>query len=185
LNLEKAKSLLDDAGYPLEDGRRFEITMELVPFPGYKPQSEYIKQALSDVGIMVDLQAHPDFPSWARTMGEMNFDMSLDTVFNWGDPVIGVNRTYMSSNIGKGVWSNTQGYTNPRVDELLEMAAIEQNAERRAALYKEFQQIIAEDVPIYFLNAVPMHTIHSDRVVNAPKGIWASSSPMDRMFLKE
>ena len=51
---------------------------------------------------MSKLQAHPDFPSWAQTMGTMDFDMSMDSVYNWGDPVIGVNRTYMSDNIAKG-----------------------------------------------------------------------------------
>ncbi len=40
--------------------------------------------------------------------------MTWDVVFNWGDPVIGVHRTYSSSNIKKGViWSNTQSYANP------------------------------------------------------------------------
>lgn len=184
LDLDKANALLDEAGFPLEGDKRFDITMEMVPFPGYKAQSEYIKQALSKVGIMVELKAHPDFPSWAQTMGTMNFDMSLDSVYNWGDPVIGVNRTYMSDNIAKGVWSNTQGYSNQRVDELLEAAATENDTDKRKALYKEFQEIVAEEVPIYFLNAVPMHTIYSDRVGNSPKGIWAASAPMDRMYLK-
>ncbi len=184
VDIDKASALLDEAGFPMDGDKRFDITMELVPFPGYKAQSEYIKQALSKVGIMVELKAHPDFPSWAQTMGTMNYDMSLDSVYNWGDPVIGVNRTYMSDNIAKGVWSNTQGYSNARVDEILAAAATENDAELRKALYKEFQEIVAEEVPIYFLNAVPMHTIYSDRVGNAPKGIWASSSPMDRMFLK-
>ena len=42
--------------------------------------------------------------------------MSWDVVFNWGDPVIGVHRTYLSTNVKKGViWSNTQGYANPEV----------------------------------------------------------------------
>ncbi len=184
LDLDMANSLLDEAGFPMEGGKRFDITMELVPFPGYKAQSEYVKQALSKVGIMVELQAHADFPSWAKAMGTMDFDMSLDSVYNWGDPVIGVNRTYMTSNIAKGVWSNTQGYSNARVDELLDMAATENNPEKRAALYKEFQEIVAAEVPIYYLNAVPMHTIYSDRVGNPPMGIWATSSPMDKVFLR-
>jgi peptide/nickel transport system substrate-binding protein len=184
LDLDKANALLDEAGFPMEGDKRFDITMECVPFSGYKPQAEYIKQALSKVAIMVELKAHTDFPSWAQTMGTMNYDMSLDSVYNWGDPVIGVNRTYMSDNIAKGVWSNTQGYSNTRVDELLEAASTENDADKCSALYKEFQEIVAEEVPIYFLNAVPMHTIYSDRVGNPPKGIWASSAPMDRMYLK-
>lgn len=186
VDIDKANALLDEAGYPLQDGKRFELTLELVPFPGYKPQTEYVKQALSKVGIEVTLNATPDFPTWAGLMGEMNFDMSLDSVYNWGDPVIGVNRTYMSSNIAKGVWSNTQGYSNERVDELLAMAAEENDAEKRKALYAEFQEIVNEEVPIYFLNAVPMHTFYSDKIGNPPiNGIWSTSSPMDQVWLKD
>ncbi len=65
--------------------------------------------------------------------------------------MIGVNRTYMSSNIAKGVWSNTQNYSNARVDELLDMAAQENDPEKRKALYAEFQEIVNAEVPIYFL----------------------------------
>jgi len=186
LDLDKANALLDEAGFPMEDGKRFDITMELVPFPGYRPQTEYIKQALSKVGIVVTIESVPDFPSWAKLMGTMDFDMSLDSVYNWGDPVIGVNRTYMSSNIAKGVWSNTQGYSNSRVDELLEAAAQENDQAKRKELYAEFQQIVNEDMPIYYLNAVPMHTFYSDKVQNPPTtGIWSTSSPMDKVWLKD
>lgn len=186
LDLDKANALLDEAGFPMQDGKRFDITMELVPFPGYKPQTEYIKQALSKVGINVTIESVPDFPSWAKLMGTMDFDMSLDSVYNWGDPVIGVNRTYMSDNIAKGVWSNTQGYSNARVDELLGMAAQENDQEKRKALYAEFQEIVNAEVPIYYLNAVPMHTFYNEKVQNPPiTGIWSTSSPMDRVWLKD
>lgn len=184
-DVDKANALLDEAGFPMENGKRFDLKLELVPFPGYKAQTEYIKQALSKVGINVEINSTPDFPSWAKLMGTMDFDMSLDSVYNWGDPVIGVNRTYMSTNIAKGVWSNTQGYSNARVDELLDAAARENDAGKRKELYREFQEIVNEEVPIYFLNAVPMHTIYSDKVGNVPKGIWSTSAPMDKVYLKD
>ena len=105
--------------------------------------------------------------------------------FNWGDPVIGVHRTYDSTNIGKGVWSNTQGYSNPRVDEILAQAGVENDIQKRTELYKELQHIIAEDVPLYYINAVPYHTVYSDEVGNPPKGIWSTSTPLDLTYLKE
>ncbi len=186
IDLDKANALLDEAGFPMEGGKRFDISLELVPFPGYKPQTEYIKQALSKVGINVTIESSPDFPSWAKIMGTMDFDMSMDSVYNWGDPVIGVNRTYMSDNIAKGVWSNTQGYSNARVDELLAMAAQENDETKRKALYAEFQEIVNKEVPIYYLNAVPMHTFYNDKVQNPPtNGIWATSSPLDKVWLKD
>ena len=61
-----------------------------------------------------------------KTVSNHNFDLTWDTVFNWGDPVIGVHRTYQTSNIKKGViWSNTQQYSNPKVDAIMEKAGVE------------------------------------------------------------
>ena len=176
--------MLDEAGYPMDGDNRFSLTIDF-GWPGVKPQVEYVKAALKKVGIDVEVRASADFPTWAKRMGSMEFDMSWDTVFNWGDPVIGVHRTYDSTNIGKGVWSNTQGYSNARVDELMAMAAVETDAEKRTALYAEFQEIIANEVPVYHVNTLPYHTIYSDKVGNPPIGIWGTSTPIDMTYLKE
>ena len=185
LDLDKAASLLDEAGYPMKDGKRMDLSINF-GWPSIKPQAEYVKAALKKVGINVEVKASPDFPTWAKTVSSHDFDMTMDTVFNWGDPVIGVHRTYDSKNIKKGViWSNTQQYENSRVDELMDMAGKETDPEKRKALYKEFQQIVADELPVYWLNTLPYHTAYSDKVGNPIKGIWASSSPMDRVYLKK
>ena len=183
VDLDKANALLDEAGFPMDGGKRFDLTIDF-GWPGVKPQVEYVKAALKKVGIEVEVRASADFPTWAKRMGEMDFDMSWDTVFNWGDPVIGVHRTYVSDNIGKGVWSNTQGYSNAKVDELLAAAAIEPDAEKRKALYAEFQAIIADELPVYHTNTLPYHTVYSDKIGNPPLGIWGTSTPIDMTYLK-
>ncbi|MBC6442144.1 MAG: ABC transporter substrate-binding protein [Rhodobacteraceae bacterium] len=184
LDLEKAAELLDEAGYPMNGDKRFNLTIDF-GWPDVKPQVEYVKAALGKVGIEAEIRTSADFPTWARKMATMDFDLSWDTVFNWGDPVIGVHRTYDSSNIAKGVWSNTQGYSNARVDALASMAAVELNPEKRKVLYAEYQQIIADELPVYHINTLPYHTVYSDRVGNPPLGIWATSSPLDLVYLRE
>ncbi|MDU8925859.1 ABC transporter substrate-binding protein [Alisedimentitalea sp. MJ-SS2] len=184
VDLDKANALLDEAGFPMEGGKRFGLTIDF-GWPGVKPQVEYVKAALKKVGIEVEVRSSADFPTWAKRMGTMDFDMSWDTVFNWGDPVIGVHRTYDSTNIAKGVWSNTQGYANARVDELAAMAAVENDPEKRKALYAEFQAIIADELPVYHVNTLPYHTVYSDKVGNPPLGIWSTSSPIDMVYLKD
>lgn len=184
LDLDKANALLDEAGFPMEAGKRMDLTIDF-GWPDVKPQVEYVKAALKKVGIDVTVRASADFPTWAKRMGEMDFDMSWDTVFNWGDPVIGVHRTYDSTNIGKGVWSNTQGYSNARVDELMNMAAVENDPEKRKALYAEFQSIIAEELPVYHTNTLPYHTVYSKKVGNPPLGIWGTSTPIDMTYIKQ
>ena len=184
LDIDKANALLDEAGYPMNGASRFSLTIDF-GWPGVKPQVEYVKAALKKVGIDVQVRASADFPTWAKRMGEMDFDLSWDTVFNWGDPVIGVHRTYVSDNIGKGVWSNTQGYSNARVDELLALAAVEKDGAKRKALYAEFQKIIADELPVYHTNTLPYHTVYNDKVGNPPLGIWGTSTPIDMTYLKD
>ena len=185
LDLDKANALLDEAGYPRgADGTRFKLTVDY-GWAGIKAQAEYVKPQLKKVGIDVEIRSSPDFPTWAKRVGGHDFEMTWDVVFNWGDPVIGVHRTYQTSNIKKGViWSNTQSYSNSRVDELMEMAGSETDPAKRKALYSEFQKIVAEDVPVYHTYALPYHTVYSDKVGNPPVGIWATVSPLDRVYLK-
>ena len=119
-----------------------------------------------------------EWEQWTLTFHEIPFSTG-------GDPVIGVHRTYDSTNIAKGVWSNTQGYSNARVDEIMQMAAVENDPEKRKALYSEFQAIIADEVPVYHVNTLPYHTVYSDKIGNPPIGIWATSSPIDMVYLKD
>lgn len=189
VDLEKAASMLDEAGYPADgDGNRFAVTVDYIPGPPEQQQTvaEYLKSQLAEVGIEIDVRSAPDFPTWAGRISSYDFDMTMDVVFNWGDPVIGVHRTYMSSNIVEGViWSNTQQYSNERVDELLDAAGKATSEDERIALYMEFQEIVAEELPVYWINTLPYHTGHGDRVHNVPNSIWGNMGPMDEVFVTE
>ena len=174
-NPTKAAQLLDAAGLkPGANGMR--MTLEVDTIPGsseLKTLQEYLKPALAKVGIDVAVRASPDFPSWARRVSSGQFEMTLDSVWNWGDPVIGVHRTWLSSNIKPGViWSNTQGYSNPKVDSLLAAAGQEMNLAKRKALYKEMQQIVVDDCPVAFLVEPLLAEGYAAKVASPPKGIW-------------
>ena len=188
VDIDKANALLDEAGLGQAGETRATVTVDYIPGPAeqQKNVAEYLKSQLKKIGLDVDVRAAPDFPTWAKRVSTGDFDMTMDVVFNWGDPVIGVHRTYLSDNIKPGViWSNTQGYENPKVDELLNAAAVETDQEKRKALYAEFQQILSEEVPIYYINATPYRTAYNERVGNVPESIWGAMSPMDEVFIKE
>ncbi|MDE4273379.1 ABC transporter substrate-binding protein [Phaeobacter gallaeciensis] len=177
-DLDKAKALMAEAGFA--DG--MELTIDFIPGPKEQQQSiaEYMKSQLKKIGIAVTVRAAPDFPTWAGRVGGHDFELTMDIVFNWGDPVIGVHRTYLSDNIRQGViWSNTQQYANAKVDELLNAAAIESDPTKRKELYAEFQQIVAKDLPVYWINALPYHTAYDKKLMNVPTGIWGTMHPMD------
>lgn len=184
VDLDKANALMAEAGYA--DG--MSLTVDFLPGvpEQQKNLAEYMKSQLKKIGIDVTVRSSPDFPSWAGRISKYDFDLTMDVVFNWGDPVIGVHRTYLSTNIVPGViWSNTQQYANPKVDELLNAAAVEKDAEKRKSLYSEFQKIVADDMPVYWINASPYHTAYDSRIGNPPLTIWGVMSPLDEVYWKE
>ena len=186
LDINKANQILDDAGYSKNsDGIRFPLNIDY-GWPSAKPMAEYLKPQLKKIGIDVTVRTSAGFPAWAKTVSNWEFDMTVDVVFNWGDPVIGVHRTYLCENAKKGViWSNTQQYCNPEVDQILEKAGQENDRNQRIALYSKAQKLISKDVPIYFTDTVPYHTIYNHKKVgNPPSTIWGTCSPLDEVFLK-
>src|SRR5699024_3622182 len=128
-DLDKANALLDEAGLePGSDGVRFKMTIlhqPGVPAALSKNMAENVRAQLKKIGIEAKLSESADFPAWASKVASHDFDMITDTVWNWGDPVIGVHRTYLSSNIRNIVWTNTQSYRNDKVDEILDKAGRE------------------------------------------------------------
>lgn len=175
LNLAKAAQLLDAAGLkPGANGIRLTVDLDSIPgVADMKVIQEYMKPALAKVGIEVNVRTSPDFPTWARRVSSLQFEMTLDSVWNWGDPVIGVHRTWLSSNIRPGViWSNTQSYSNPKVDDLLAAAGKEMDVKKRRNFYEEFQRIVVDDCPVAFLIEANYHQGVQGRVKAAPEGIW-------------
>jgi peptide/nickel transport system substrate-binding protein len=186
-DLKRAAAMLDAAGYKVgANGERFKLTIDYIPNADdqQKNVAEYVRGQLKKVGIAVDVRASADFPSWAKRMATHDFDMSMDLVFNWGDPVIGVARTYLSTNIKPIVWTNTQSYVNPKVDELLIAAGQIVDPVKRKAFYATFEKIVTDDLPIDYINVVPYHTVASKKVGNLPTTIWGPMSPMDEVYLR-
>ena len=189
LNPKKAEALLEEAGHKKKpDGTRLELTIDYLPaVPDVQQRiAEYARAQLKKVGIKVTVRNSPDFPTWAKRISNWQFDMTMDLPFNWGDPVIGVHRSYLCNNIKKGViWSNTQQYCNPKVDQLLEAAGKETDQAKRRALYVEFQQILAQELPVYWISVLPYHTAYDKNLGNPPVGIWGIVSPMDDIYWKK
>lgn len=182
-DIARANALLDEAGLRRDaGGTRFSMTLDYQPgFPdNYQVLAEYLKPQLKKVGIDVTVRVSPDFPTWAQRVSNWQHDATINGAFMWGDPAIGVHRTWVSSNIRQGViFSNTQGYSNPKVDALLEQAATERDVESRRRLYHEVQRILAQDVPVAFIHEWSRSWAARGDLVDLPVGIWALAAPLD------
>ena len=183
LDLDKANRLLDAAGLKRDaEGKRFAMAIDFLPNSPDNSQTiaEYLRPQLRKIGIDVTVRVSPDFPTWARRVSTHEFDATVDGAFNYGDPVIGVHRTYLSTNIKPGViWSNTQSYSNPKVDELLARATTERDVEKRKQLYAEFQKIIVADAPVTFTHVWAQGSAARKDLVDVPSSIWAPMVPYD------
>ena len=187
LDLKKAAALLDEAGHkPGANGERFKLTIHYLPGADdqQKTVAEYVRGQLKKIGIAVEVRPSADFPAWAKTIAAHDFDMTMDLVFNWGDPIIGVHRTYLSTNIRPIVWTNTQSYRNPQVDELLNTAGGLLDPTKRKAYYATFQKIVTDELPILYVNMTPYHTVTQKSVGNVPTTIWGPMSPLDEVTVK-
>jgi peptide/nickel transport system substrate-binding protein len=162
---KRAEALLDEMGLKRgPDGTR--VTLSFLPLPygeTWKRMGEYIKQALGRVGINVTLET-TDPAGWLKRVANWDYQLAADRLQQFGDPAIGVARTYLSSNIKKGVpFNNTMGYENPAVDDLFARAARAVDEGERQKLYSEVQKILVEDVPVAWMLEIKTPTIYNKK----------------------
>ncbi len=183
VDLKKAAALLDAAGLkPDATGKRFAMAIDFLPNTPDNSQTlaEYLRPQLKKIGIEVSVRTSPDFPTWARRVSTGDFEATMDGAFNYGDPVIGVHRTYLSSNIKPGViWSNTQSYVSPVVDDLLARATVERDVDKRKKLYADFQRQVVADLPVIFTHVWAQGYAARKDLLNVPESIWAPMAPWD------
>lgn len=178
-SIQRANELLDQAGLkPNAGGVRFEIAHDVLPYGlEWKMLGEYVQQALAKVGIGVKIRYEDVARYMRRVYTENDFDLSSVWLSNQSDPVLGVERTYTTAGIQKGVpLTNGSGYSNPKVDQLFLEARSEANLKIRAEKYRTAQKLIVQDSPCIWLSEMQFVTMYNKRVGNlieSPLGIDA------------
>ena len=157
---EKAKSLLDAAGYKVgSDGVRVAPDGSRLSFRLFgrsdsstsKKSVEFIKGYLAAVGIEVEVSNLGNSPLTEK-IGEGNYDM-----FEWGW-VVEPDPDYQLSTFTCGKRSYKDGgniyadlsdsfYCNPAYDALYEQQSGETDAAKRAEIVKKMQQMVYDDAP--------------------------------------
>ena len=146
-DVEKAKALLAEAGYP-NGGFGFNLYVGDNNAQRIKI-AEIIKEALAQLNIEVTI-TQLEWASFLEATGKGEADMFI---LGWTtvttDADYGLYPLFHSSQ--QGAAGNRSFYVNARVDELLEAGKTETDTDKRLALYKEAQEIIAEEVPWVFV----------------------------------
>lgn len=142
---QKARQLLDDAGYPAVSGVRFRLSMKTSTEGSTRLLAAVLQQQLHDVGIVLDIRTY-EFATFFSDVTHGAFQMySLRWIGGNEDPDIfeycfdsakfppnGANRSY---------------YSNPRVDTLIEQGSSKLDRAARKQTYDELQAILAEQLP--------------------------------------
>ncbi len=166
-NAEAAIALLDEAGFaPDADGIRARATLDLIPYgEDWRRAGEYMKQALSEIGVELDLR-YEDVPTWLkRIYADYDFTMNVNYFYQLPDPVLGVHRHYGSDQIRQGThFVNSSRYSNPELDALLAAGAQEADAEKRSEIYGQIQEILANDKPVANLFEMEFLTVYNDKL---------------------
>jgi peptide/nickel transport system substrate-binding protein len=163
-NPDRARQLLEQAGYPAVNGVRFHLTIKTSTDESPRLVAAVLQQQLREVGIALDIRTF-EFATFLSDVIRGAYQLhTLRWVGGNEDPDIfgyvfdsakfspnGANRTY---------------YANPLVDVLIGQARGEPDQNLRKQIYAEIQQILAEDLPYielwYFDNVM----VHSKRVQN-------------------
>lgn len=174
--LEIAGKLLDEAGYPMKDGKRFKIIHDVAPFgEDWRRMGEVIKQQLGKVGIEVELRSR-DNPTFVRAVhNEYDFQMTSSWYIGMADPILGVQRNTWSKMINSEVpYGNTAQYTSSEVDALWEAAQTEANPLKRNEYFHDLQRTLVEDSPLIWIMDMDLVAVQRDRVkdlITSPLGI--------------
>jgi len=145
-NPQRARELLEQAGYKEVNGVRFHLEMKTSSIDeSTRLLAAALQQQLREVGVALDIRSF-EFATFFSDVTRGAFQVhSLRWVGGNEDPDIfeyifhssrfsphGANRTY---------------YTNPRVDALIDQARREADRKARTQIYAELQRILADELP--------------------------------------
>jgi peptide/nickel transport system substrate-binding protein len=187
-DVAKAKQILDDAGIKADaNGVRAKATLDLIPYgEDWRRAGEYVKQAMGDIGIELDLR-YEDVPTWIkRVYGDYDFTMNMNYFYQLPDPVIGVHRHYGTDQIRQGTpFVNSTRYSNADLDAMLVAGATSADPEARVGIYKDIQAKLAEDMPVMNLFEMQFTTVYSSKLKDHSFSAMGAYSSFDKAWLDD
>jgi len=156
---ERAREILDAAGYRPMSGVRFHLVMKTSTDENTRLMVAVLQQQLRDVGIQLDIRTY-EFATFFADVSKGAFQLySLRWVGGNEDPDIFEYAFHSNKFTPNG--ANRSFYSNPKVDALIDKARAELDQRKRAESYAEIQRILAEDLPslnLWYLDNVLVHT---------------------------
>ncbi|HLT22671.1 MAG TPA: ABC transporter substrate-binding protein [Bacteriovoracaceae bacterium] len=145
-NVEKAKKLLAEAGYPNGEGLP-EITVQTVAETTSRQMLEFFAKSMSDIGIKIKIGTN----SWPELVNKVTKKQHQMYTMAWGaDYTDAENFLALLYCPNAAPGSNGSNYCNPTYDKMFEKATIMQEGPERNKLYAEMNEFLAEETPWLF-----------------------------------
>ncbi len=139
-----AGRLLDEAGFPLKDGKRFSLELTTISASPYDAIGQVVQAQWKAIGIEVKLTTL-DNQLWVdKVYNKHDFDASIISLTGRSNPVLGVDRSFVC-NQGNVPYANPTGYCNPEFDKAAADAA-SAPLDKQKALYRAYADIVARDL---------------------------------------
>jgi peptide/nickel transport system substrate-binding protein len=152
---KKAAAILDEAGYPVKDGKRFSLELTYIAVSPFDSIAKSLAAQWKEVGVDVRLSGL-DSQIWTDKVYRKNdFDVSLISLTGRSDPTLGVDRSFIC-NEAHVPYTNPTGYCNPELDKIA-AAAGTAPADQRRALYTQYAAIVARDLNEITLTNAPTY----------------------------
>jgi peptide/nickel transport system substrate-binding protein len=170
-NPDRARQLLEQAGYPAVNGVRFHLTMKTSTEENPRLVAAVLQQQLREVGIALDIRTF-EFASFLSDVIRGAYQVhTLRWVGGNEDPDI-FEYVFHSAKFSPHGGNRTY-YANPQVDALIDQARGELDQHTRQQIYAEIQRILADDLPyinLWYLDNVMVHTKRVRKLTLNPSG---------------
>ncbi|MFK9090350.1 glutathione ABC transporter substrate-binding protein [Bacillus salipaludis] len=138
-NLNEAKKLLDEAGYP----NGFETTLKTMDSKERVNMAEVLQSQLKGIGIKLNIQVL----EYGTFVEQVNKGDSEMFILSWRNATgdADYNQYNLFHTNSQGASGNTFFYSNKEVDSLIDAARKEKNQDKRVELYSQSQELEMKD----------------------------------------
>ncbi len=173
-DLEKAKSLLSEAGYKDSDGNGILENLSgtelsfTYKVPSNQPVSQEIalivQQAWKEIGVNIEIQSMEFMTVWEEAVGNHDFDFyTMGCQFDYDGDIEGWWHSSAATDEVGVISLNFDGFKNAELDDLIVKANETNDQNERKQYYNSAAAIISEEAPMIFMYV-------QDNVYAYPKG---------------
>ena len=177
-NLEKANQLLDEAGWKAgsngirqKDGMPLHFDLTTNVDPNRQQILEYLQTEWKKAGIDVSVRVY----QWPSFIADVQAGKYQVACLGWLGLVDPDRASFLQFNTTGG--NNWEGYSNPKVDQLLEQGRRETDPNKRKDIYTQVAQTVTQDLPYIYLvdqGYVVVHYQGLEGYQINPSGSWRS-----------